>query len=152
MAATKETRKHSALKKSYSLRLNTVTYREKIFLGTTTFSQSFLLSCYFTKTFVHLSVVAAVCYFSVYKLIGRNQANKYLFKVISRNTRKRRAICRKLTINTVESHSGVFIVNFKHISHFFRVSFVDFEQVNISRGLFLVQIKLPKVKMRRCFI
>ena len=28
-------------------------------------------------------------------------------------------ICPKLTINTVESRSGVFIVNFEHYSYFF---------------------------------
>ena len=28
--------------------------------------------------------------------------------------------------NTVESRSGVFIVNFEHISHIFSVSVVDF--------------------------
>ena len=39
-----------------------------------------------------------------------------------------------LTINTVESRSGVFIVNFEHISHFsFNISVVDFEQVNVCR-------------------
>ena len=30
-------------------------------------------------------------------------------------------------VKTVESRSGVFMVNFKHISHFFSVSFVDFQ-------------------------
>ena len=48
-------------------------------------------------------------------------AGIYLFKVNSRNTRKRCEICSKLTINTPERRqwrrSGVFIVNFEHISH-----------------------------------
>ena len=45
----------------------------------------------------------------------------YLLKVNNRNTRTRCEICSKLTIRTPERrqlrHSGVFIVNFEHISH-----------------------------------
>ena len=45
----------------------------------------------------------------------------YLFKVNNRNTRTRCEICSKLTIKTLERLpwrcSGVFIVNFEHISH-----------------------------------
>ena len=48
-------------------------------------------------------------------------ANSYLLKVNNRNTRKRCEICLKLTIRTPERRqwrsSGVFIVNFEHISH-----------------------------------
>ena len=51
--------------------------------------------------------------------------NIYLFKVSYRNTRKRYKTCSKLTIKTSEQHqwrrSGVFIVNFEHISHLFLV-------------------------------
>ena len=47
-------------------------------------------------------------------------AGIYLFKVNNRNTRTRCEICSKLT-NTPERRqwrrSGVFIVNFEHISH-----------------------------------
>ena len=43
---------------------------------------------YFTKAFVHLQVSAAGCYFSVYKLIGWDQANIYLFKVNSSTLEK----------------------------------------------------------------
>ena len=47
-------------------------------------------------------------------------AGNYIFKVNNRNTRKRCEICSKLTINTPERRhrrrSGVFIVNFEHIS------------------------------------
>ena len=46
------------------------------------------LYLYFTKIFVHLSVIAAVCYFSVYKLIGWDPANIYVFKVNSRTLEK----------------------------------------------------------------
>ena len=45
----------------------------------------------------------------------------YMFKVNNRNTRKRREICSKLTIKIPERRhwrrSGIFIVNFEHISH-----------------------------------
>ena len=48
-------------------------------------------------------------------------ANNYLLKVNNRNTRTRCEICSKLIIKTPERHhwrrSGVFIVNFEHISH-----------------------------------
>ena len=49
-------------------------------------------------------------------------ASFYLFKVINRNTKKKCEICSKLIIKTPERHqwrlSGVFIVNFEHISLF----------------------------------
>ena len=52
-----------------------------------------------------------------------NPANIWLFKVNNRNTRKRCEVCSKLTVKTPERRhwrrSGVFIVNFNHISHFF---------------------------------
>ena len=45
----------------------------------------------------------------------------YLLKVNDRNTRTRCEICLKLTIKTPERRqlrsSGVFIVNFEHVSH-----------------------------------
>ena len=48
-------------------------------------------------------------------------AGIYLLKVNNRNTRARCEICSKLTINTPERRhwrrSGVFIVNFEHISN-----------------------------------
>ena len=48
-------------------------------------------------------------------------AGNYMFKVNNRNTRTRCEICSKLTIKTPERwqwrRSGVFIVNFEHISH-----------------------------------
>ena len=97
-------------------------------------SQPFVKSCYFTKTFVtclavcyfssmlfQQYVIPALCYFSVYKLISWNPANIYLSKVNSINTRERCKTWRKLTIKTVESHSGVVIVNLEHISHLFLV-------------------------------
>ena len=38
-----------------------------------------------------------------------------------------------LTIKTLQRRSGVFIVNFEHISHLVRVAIVDFKQVNAGR-------------------
>ena len=95
MAATKETRRHC----------------NKIFLGTISSDHRLFLNCYFTEIFIQLSVTR-VFYLSVYKLIGLDPEDIYLFKA----TRCR--ICPKFTIKTVESCSGVFFVNFKHFSHF----------------------------------
>ena len=51
-------------------------------------------------------------------------ANIYLFKVNNRTTKKWGEICSKLTIKTPERRpwrcSGVFIVNFEHISQLFQ--------------------------------
>ena len=86
------------------------------------------MSCYFTTIFVHRLIVAAVCHFCVYKWIGWDPANIYFFNFNSRDANKRSEICPKLTINTVENRSGVFVVNFEYYSHyFFNVSIVDFE-------------------------
>ena len=50
-----------------------------------------------------------------------NPAGIYLLQVNNRNNRTRCEICSKLTIKTPERcqgrRSGVFIVNFEHISH-----------------------------------
>ena len=50
-----------------------------------------------------------------------NPAGIYLLKVNNRNIRTRCEICSKVTIKTPEQRhwrrSGVFIVNFEHISH-----------------------------------
>ena len=50
-----------------------------------------------------------------------NPAGIYLLKVNKRNTRTRCEICSKLTIKILERRqwrrSGIFIVNFEHISH-----------------------------------
>ena len=54
-----------------------------------------------------------------------NLAIIYLFKANNRNRRKRCEICSKLTMKRPEQNnwrrSGVFIVNFMHISHLFLV-------------------------------
>ena len=98
------------IKKHCSLRLNAVTSKENFFTSNFFGSQPFLISCYVTRIFVHLPVIAAVCYFSVHKLIGSNAENMYLFKFNSRNSRKVYEICPMLKINTRESRSDVFTV------------------------------------------
>ena len=54
-------------------------------------------------------------------MLGNNPAGNYMFKVNNRNARARSEICSKLTIKTPKRHqwrcSGVFNVNFEHISH-----------------------------------
>ena len=59
-------------------------------------------------------VIFDMCYFS-------DPVRNYLLKVNNRNTRRTCETCSKLTIKTPESRhwlrSGVFIVNFEHISH-----------------------------------
>ena len=49
----------------------------------------------------------------------------HVFKVNKRNTRTRCEICSELTIKTPEQRhsrrSGVFVVNFEHISHLYLV-------------------------------
>ena len=54
---------------------------------------------------------------------NRFPANIYLFKVNTRNTRKKCEIYSKLTIKTPEQlqqcRFGVFTVNFEHISYLF---------------------------------
>ena len=65
-----------------------------------------------------------------------NPANIDLFKVGNRSTRKRSEICSKLTIKIPEwCRSGVFIVNFEHISYGFNVFIMDIEEVNVSLEL-----------------
>ena len=91
-------------------------------------------------------------------------ACNYMFKVNNKNTRARYEICSKLTIKTPErrhGRSGVFIVNFEHISHL--VSIVNFEQVNavcvvvsfnafLSPGNFNSQYHQPNMFIQLCSI
>ena len=71
------------------------------------------MGCFFAKIFIHLSVIPAVCFFTIYKLIGWDLANIYLFKVNSKNTRKKYEICPKVSISSIETCSGLFTVNFE---------------------------------------
>ena len=65
-------------------------------------------------------------------------ADIYLFKVNNRNTRTRSEICSRLAIKIPERRqwhrSGIFIVNFEHISHL-SVSIANFEHIIADRLL-----------------
>ena len=71
------------------------------------------------------TVITADCVNSAevanFKKVWYFEVGNYVFKVNNRNTRIRCEICLKLIIKTTERrqwcHSGVFIVNFEHISH-----------------------------------
>ena len=77
---------------------------------------------------------------NVYKTLGSDGSFVYvipagndMFKINNRNTRTRCKICSKLTIKTPQRRqwrrSGVFFVNFEHISHLVSVFL---EQVNVG--------------------
>ena len=59
--------------------------------------------------------------FALFINTGHYPAGNYMFRVNSRNIRTRCKICSKLTIKIPERchwhRSGIFIVNFEHISH-----------------------------------
>ena len=63
----------------------------------------------------------------------KDLASNYMFKINDRNTRTRCEICSKLTVKIPERRqwhrSGIFIVNFEHISHLVLV----FLLLNLSR-------------------
>ena len=87
---------------------------------------------------VRQSVIATVCYFSVYKLIGWDSKSTAELK-------KKEWKCSKLTIKKIESHQGVFIVNFEHISHsIFSVSTLDFKWVNVCVNIITQSVKISK--------
>ena len=57
-------------------------------------------------------------------LPSRNSsASNYMFKVNNRNTKARCEICSKLTLNTPECVSSVYIVNFEQINAGWEVSY-----------------------------
>ena len=72
-----------------------------------------------------------------------NPANVYLFKINSRNTRKKCKICSKLTSWRHSRCSGVFVVNFEHnyFTPFSRVSIVVFEQENVCWEVRVVNLE-----------
>ena len=73
----------------------------------------------------HIKPIANCCSSVETGSIDNSPAGNYMFKVNSRNTRTRCEVCSKLTIKTPEWRkwrcSGVFIVNFEHISHLVQV-------------------------------
>ena len=106
--------KYCTLKKLFPA----INYKEKMFFRNnySTLGHSLFLwvfTYYFTKIFAYLSVIAAVCYFSVYKLIGWDPSKHLLVQSQQHDTGKRSELCPKLTIKRVEIRSGVFIVNFE---------------------------------------
>ena len=90
-------------------------------------SQPFLMSCYFTNILVHLSVIAALCYFCIYKWIGWDQTNIFLSKVNNKNIRKRCEICPKFTINKLEIVLVSLLLTLNILHTLFIVSIVNFE-------------------------
>ena len=109
--------------------------------------KSFFMSCHFTKIFVHLLIISAVSNFNVFKLIGWDPANTYLFKV---NTiiRKKCEICSKLTIKTVQRGSGVFILNFEHISQLILMLLLFTMNRCLSESSFLCKYYYPKYYLK----
>ena len=75
IAATKEEKKHCTLTELFSAIKHSNLQEKHAFRNNCFGSQPFLLSCYYTKTFVHLSVIVAIFYFSVYKLIVWDPVN-----------------------------------------------------------------------------
>ena len=80
------------------------------------------LRCYY----LNLKLLVMVIEVNLFELFVRqlgesNPSGNYMFKFINRNTRTRCEICSKLTIKIPERRhwrrSGIFIVNFEHISH-----------------------------------
>ena len=79
----------------------------------------------------------------------------------NRNIRKGCEIYSKLTIKTLKRHqwrrsdrSGVFIVNFEHISHsfFFSISIIDFEHVSwVLKSQLITRILIPLEIWHGCF-
>ena len=91
--------------------------------------------------------------FLVILSITTNPANIYLFKIINRNTKKWREMYLKLTIKTLECrhwhNSGVFTVNFEHISQ--NVFIVDFKQVPAKIYLLKVNNKNTRKRVWNMF-
>ena len=85
---------------------------------------------------------------------SRTPAGSYMFKVINRNTRTRCGICSKLTIKISERRrwrrSGIFIVNFEHISDLCLEFLLSTEQVNAAWDS-KIFIKLDTITFRREF-
>ena len=73
------------------------------------------------RRYLKYCICSPKCQILIWRTPTLLPAGNYMFKVSNRNTRTRCEICSKLTIKTPERRlwrrSGVFIVNFKHISH-----------------------------------
>ena len=81
----------------------------------------FIKDFHYLHFFAALSSARGVSKVCDVKDPGNNPAGKYMFKFNSRTTRTRYEICSKLTIKILERcqwrRSGVFVVNFEHISN-----------------------------------
>ena len=74
-------------------------------------------------------------------------AGIYLLKVNNRNTRTRCEICSKLTIKTPERRrSGVFIVNFDHISHLVLVFLLLTLNMQLPAGYLYLIVDVRRTK------
>ena len=66
-----EIKKHCPLKETVPAIKHSNLQRKNMILGTATLDHNpFFKSYYFTKIFVHLLIITAVCNFNIYKLIG----------------------------------------------------------------------------------
>ena len=153
VASTFVKKRNTALRKKLFLAIKYSKLQRKNHFRSNYFgTQSFFMSCHFTKVFVYLLIIAALSNFNVFKLIGWNSANTYLFKVKT-NTRKKCEICSKLTIKTVGCRSGIFILlSFEHISHLFLLLLFRMNRKNVFWGDFsCVNIITQSIKVSRCF-
>ena len=80
-----------------------------------------VLICLIMAPYVSIVLEYTAIYLNIRQYASKCPAGNYMFKVNNGNTRTRCEICSKLTIKTPERRqwrrSGVFIVNFEHISH-----------------------------------
>ena len=92
------------------LQLNTVNCKEKMLFGNNYF-------CHFTKIFVHLLIMSVVSNFSIFKFIGWDPANTCLKSI--QTLEKVWNMFKLNSKDSMERCSGVFILNFEHISNHF---------------------------------
>ena len=104
----REIKKHCTLKKLF-LATKTSNLLGKIsFLETTTLNHSLFLWTSISLRFVY--ICQQLQQYDISAFIALGSANIYLFKINSRNTRKKYEICSKLIINKKENPTGVFTV------------------------------------------
>ena len=78
-----------------------INFKEKMFFGNNYFTLDHglflrVFTHYFTKIFVHLSVIAAVCYFSICKYGGTQQI--FTCSKSTAETRKKSELCPRLKL------------------------------------------------------
>ena len=99
--------------------------------------------------FLILSLMTLRMYFTTglhWMRIWQIKINLYLLNGNNRNTRKRCEICEKLTTKTPErchrNRSGVFTVNFEHISHLFLVFLLLTRNKPMLAGIWQVDLSV----------